>query len=117
MDGVVGTVKSMVYRRVLAGDIVIDNPKQFANFAQELCKVDLLLLTDESLRPSSYTELLRQRIKIRSSKKSKCELNSAQIRRLKPTRKTIFNSGTNSASLPHLNINFVLNSGWFQTPF
>ena len=67
------------------------------------------------VRPSSYAELLPQRIKFRSSKKSKCELNSAQIRRLKPKRKTIFNFGTNSASLPHLNFNFVLNSGWFQT--
>ena len=74
-------------------------------------------MKDALLRPSSYAELLPQRIKFRSSKKSKCEVNLAQIRRLKPTRKTIFNSGTNSASLPHLNINFVLNSGRFQTPF
>ena len=40
MDGVAGTVRNMVYRRVLAGDIVIDNPKQFANFAHEVCRVD-----------------------------------------------------------------------------
>ena len=49
MDGVGGTVKNMVYRRVLAGDIVIDNPKQFANFAQEVCNVDSLFLPYESL--------------------------------------------------------------------
>ena len=49
MDGVAGTVENMVYRRVLAGYIVIDNPKQFANFAQEVCNGDSLFLPDESL--------------------------------------------------------------------
>ena len=34
MDGIGGTVKNMVYRRVLAGDIVINNPKQFV----QLCR-------------------------------------------------------------------------------
>ena len=33
MGGVSSTVKNMVYRRVLAGDVVIDNPKKFADFA------------------------------------------------------------------------------------
>ena len=47
MDGVGGTVKNMVCRRVLAGDAVIDNPQ--ANFAQEVYNVDFLLLPDESL--------------------------------------------------------------------
>ena len=49
VDGVGGTVKNMVYRRVLTGDIVIDTHKQFANFAQEVCNVDSLFLPDESL--------------------------------------------------------------------
>ena len=49
MDGVGGTVKNMVYRRVLAGDIVIDNPEQFAAFAHEVCNVDSLFLPDEYL--------------------------------------------------------------------
>ena len=49
MDGVGGTVKNMVYRRVLAGDVVIDNPKKFADFANEVCHVDSLFLPGESL--------------------------------------------------------------------
>ena len=52
MDGVGGTVENTGYRRVLAGDFLIDNPKQFASFAQEVCNVDLLFLPDESLYKS-----------------------------------------------------------------
>ena len=36
------------------------------------------------VRPVSYAEFLPQGIKLKSSKKSKCELNSGIIRRLKP---------------------------------
>jgi len=31
-----------VYLRVFVGDVVIDNPKQFTNFEQEVCSVDSL---------------------------------------------------------------------------
>ena len=49
MHGVGGTVKNMVYCRVLAGDAVIGNPKKFANFAQSVCNVDSLLLRMNAL--------------------------------------------------------------------
>ena len=47
-DGVGGTVKNMVYRRVLAGDMN-ENPKQSADFAYEVCNVDTLFLPHEYL--------------------------------------------------------------------
>ena len=49
MDGIGGTVKNMVYRCVLAGDIVINNPKQFASYADDICNVDSLYLPNEQL--------------------------------------------------------------------
>ena len=52
MDGIVGTVKNLVYRRVLLGDVVINTPKEFANFADQITSVDCLFL--------EYTELLKE---------------------------------------------------------
>ena len=49
MDGIGGTIKNLVYRRVLARDIVINNPKQFASYANEICKVDSLYLPSQDL--------------------------------------------------------------------
>ena len=39
----------MVYRRVLVGDVVSNNPEQLINFTDEVSNVDLLFLLDESL--------------------------------------------------------------------
>ena len=36
MDGIGGTIKNVVYRRVMAGDLVINTPEEFATKADEL---------------------------------------------------------------------------------
>ena len=36
MDGIGGTIKNLAYRNVLYGDVVIDTPKKFAEFANEI---------------------------------------------------------------------------------
>ena len=42
MDGIVGTIKSLVYRKVLSGGVVIDTAKKFGEFANEISNVDCL---------------------------------------------------------------------------
>ena len=49
MDGIGGTIKNLVYRKVLSGDVVIDTPKKFAEFANEISNVDCLFLSKEQL--------------------------------------------------------------------
>ena len=39
MDGIGGTVKNPVYRRVLSGDVVINTPREFAKFANQISSV------------------------------------------------------------------------------
>lgn len=39
MDGICGTIKNLVYCKVLSGDVVIDTPKTFATFANEISNV------------------------------------------------------------------------------
>ena len=36
MDGIGGTIKNVVYRRVMAGDLVINTPEEFVTKADEL---------------------------------------------------------------------------------
>ena len=40
MDGIGGTVKNLVYCRVLSGDVVINTPREFAEFANQISNVD-----------------------------------------------------------------------------
>ena len=49
MDGIGGAVKNLVYRRVLSGDVVINYPKEFADFANEISNVDSLFLPNEEV--------------------------------------------------------------------
>ena len=49
MDGIGGTVKNLVYRRVLSGDVVINTPKEFANFADQITSVDCIFLENTEL--------------------------------------------------------------------
>ena len=49
MAGTGGTFKNAVYRCVLAGDAIIDNLKQFADFSHKVCNDDPLLFPDDSL--------------------------------------------------------------------
>ena len=49
MDGINGTIKSLVYRKVLSGDVVIDTRKKLAEFTNEITNVDCLFLSKEQL--------------------------------------------------------------------
>ena len=49
MDGIGGTVKILVYRRGLSGDVVINTPKEFANFADQITSVNCLFLENTEL--------------------------------------------------------------------
>ena len=49
MDDIGGTIKNLVYRKVLSGDVVIDTPKKFAEFAKEMSNVNCLFLSKEHL--------------------------------------------------------------------
>ena len=44
IDRIGGTVKNLVYRRVLSGEVVINTPREFAEFANEISSVDCLFL-------------------------------------------------------------------------
>ena len=44
MDRIGGTVKNQVYRRVLSGDVVINTPREFEEFANQISSVDWLFL-------------------------------------------------------------------------
>ena len=39
MDGIGGTVKNLVYRKVFSGDVVINTPKEFADFANGITSI------------------------------------------------------------------------------
>ena len=49
MDGIGGINKNLVYRKVLSGDLVIDTPKKFAEFANKISNVDCFFLLQEQL--------------------------------------------------------------------
>ena len=49
MNGTGGTIKNLVYRKVLSGDVVIDIPKTFAEFANEVSNANYLFLSKEQL--------------------------------------------------------------------
>ena len=44
MDGIGGTVKNVVFKEVKSGRLSIETPKEFAEAADRLCKVDCLYL-------------------------------------------------------------------------
>ena len=44
MDRIGGTVKNQVYRRVLSGDLLINTPREFAEFANQVSSVDCLFV-------------------------------------------------------------------------
>ena len=44
MDGIGGTVKNIVFCKVLSGQVAIDSPKEFARYANQICQVDSLYL-------------------------------------------------------------------------
>ena len=44
MDGIGDTVKNTVFRKALSGKVVIGSPKEFARYANQICKVDSLYL-------------------------------------------------------------------------
>lgn len=44
MDGIVGTVKNLVYRRILSGYLVVNTPWEFTELANQISSVDCLLL-------------------------------------------------------------------------
>ena len=37
MDGIGGTVKNTVFRKVLSGEVVIGSPEEFAQYANQIC--------------------------------------------------------------------------------
>ena len=49
MDCIGGTIKNLVYRKVLSGDVVTDTLRKFAEFSNEISNVDCLLLSKEQL--------------------------------------------------------------------
>ena len=49
MDGIGGTVKNLVYRMVFSGDVVINTPKEFADFANGITNIDCLYLENAEL--------------------------------------------------------------------
>ena len=44
MEGVRGTIKIKVFRKVLAGQIVINTAEEFAKVADEICEIESLYL-------------------------------------------------------------------------
>ena len=44
MDVIRGTVKNTVFHKVLSGEVVIDSPKEFAQYANQICHVNSLYL-------------------------------------------------------------------------
>ena len=44
MDGIGGTVKNTVFRKMLSGEVVIGCPEEFALFVNQICQVDSLYL-------------------------------------------------------------------------
>ena len=58
VDGIGGTIKRMVFRKVLSKQVVINNPKQFAEYANQLSAIRCLYLPSEQLidEPSFVAE-------------------------------------------------------------
>ena len=44
MDGIGGTVKNIIFRKVLSGEVVIGSPEEFARYSNQICQVDSLYL-------------------------------------------------------------------------
>ena len=44
MNWIGGTVKNIVFRKVLSGQVVIGSPKEFTRYANQICQVDSLYL-------------------------------------------------------------------------
>ena len=44
MDGIGGTVKNTVFRKVLSDEVVIGSPEEFTQYANQICQVDSLYL-------------------------------------------------------------------------
>ena len=42
MDGISGTVKNLDYVRILSGDVFINTPREFTEFADRISSVDCL---------------------------------------------------------------------------
>ena len=49
MDGIGGTIKNLIFRRVLSEDVVINTPKEFATFADQISNIDCLFLEKDEL--------------------------------------------------------------------
>ena len=50
MDGIGGTIKNLVFRRVKSGQMVINSPSEFASFADEICSpVNSLYLPEDKV--------------------------------------------------------------------
>ena len=48
IDGIDGTIKNLVYRKVLSGNVVIHTPEKFAEFANEISNVNCMFLQKNS---------------------------------------------------------------------
>ena len=44
MNGIGGTVKNTVFRKVISGEVVISSPEEFARYANHICHIDPLYL-------------------------------------------------------------------------
>ena len=49
MDGIRGTIKNMVFKKVLSGSTVINTPKEFAEFTNTVSTISCLYLPNEDL--------------------------------------------------------------------
>ena len=49
MDGIGGTIKNMVFNKVLCGSTVINTPKEFAEFANTVRAISCLYFPNEDL--------------------------------------------------------------------
>ena len=49
MDGIGGTIKNMVFKKVLSGSTVINTPKEFAEFTNTVSAISCLYLPNEDL--------------------------------------------------------------------
>ena len=49
MDGIGGTIKNMVFKKVLSGSTVINTPKEFAEFTNTVSTISCLYLPNEDL--------------------------------------------------------------------
>ena len=49
MDGIAGTMKNMVFKKVLSASTVINTPKEFAEFTNTVSTISCLYLPNEDL--------------------------------------------------------------------